>query len=155
MLARHLPCFGSELKLLHTDSAVRLRSDVADRDLDRWHRLHGGLRRRRMLAPPDAVYLDLRQLIQKPIESRSHQDLRHARRQRAETRSCTVIIIQLETPFLAASISFATVSRSSENNEQENERRNKMTQRVGSNPGQVGSSVTWFSKAQKQIYLSF
>lgn len=140
MLARHLPCFGSELKLLHTDRAVRLRSDVADGNLDRRHRLHGGLRRRRMLAPPDAVDLDLRQLIQKPIESRSHQDLRHTRRQRAETRSYTVIIIQLEAPSLAASISSAAISRSSENDNRI-ERRAITSVPPAASEGGVGAAI--------------
>lgn len=95
VLTRHFPRLGIKLERFFTNCAVRLRRHVAVLDFDDRHRLDCGFRSRRMVQSSDAVF-QLGQLVEQSVETRAHQEIGHAGRQRAKTQPCSVVVVQLE-----------------------------------------------------------
>lgn len=99
MFAGHLTDLSSELEGVLADGTMGLHRDMAIGDLDSGHRLDGDLRSRRVLETrrtADSVNLSLGELVEYSLQSRAHQELRHAFRQGAETGSGAVIVVELE-----------------------------------------------------------
>lgn len=75
VFAGHLPGLGPKLERVHADGAMAVFPDVVVDDLYGRHRLDGGLRCWRVLAPPsstDAIDLDLGELLEQAVEARAH-----------------------------------------------------------------------------------
>lgn len=99
VFAGHLASLGPELKGIHADRAVAVYIDMAFDDLYSRHRLNGGLRCRRMFVSSDATDaadLQMRELLEKAVESGSHQKIRDAFRQGAEAGSGALVVEKLE-----------------------------------------------------------
>lgn len=98
VLAGHLSCLSPKLKRFLADGAVGIDTDVGVGNLDGRHRLDCSLRCRRMgkIPPATTGELDLGELLQKPIESRSHQKIGDAGRKRTKASTGAVVIVELE-----------------------------------------------------------
>lgn len=99
MLAGHFAGLRAELERIFTNSTVGVCGDMECGNLDRRHRLNSGFGRWRVLAPAPgyAVDFNLCELVEEAIEPRSHKEIGHARRKRAEAGSDTVVVVELES----------------------------------------------------------
>jgi hypothetical protein len=97
----HLPVLVAQLEGLLADDAVGVGADVARAggDDDGGDGLDGGLAGRRVVAGADgaeAAGFDLGELLEEPLESGPHEEVKHGLGQRAEAGSDAVVVEELE-----------------------------------------------------------